>query len=53
MVLRVQGWRVIANLPRALRLIVRGKIDPIKTLLRRKTSAAAAAARLLEGKGRR
>jgi hypothetical protein len=31
----------------------RGKIDQIKTLLRRKTSAAAAAARLLEGKGRR
>jgi fumarate reductase (CoM/CoB) subunit B len=53
LVLRVQGWRVLANLPRALRLLVRGKIDPIKTLLRRKTSAAAAAARLLEGKGPR
>ena len=53
LVLRVQGWRVLGNLPRALRLLVRGKIDPIKTLLRRKTSAAAAAARLLEGKGRR
>jgi succinate dehydrogenase/fumarate reductase iron-sulfur protein len=53
LVLRVQGWRVLANLPRALRLLVRGKIDPIKTFLRRKTPAAAAAARLLEGKGHR
>ena len=45
----VRGLAALANLPRALRLLVRGKIDPIKTLLRRKTSAAAAAGRLLEG----
>jgi hypothetical protein len=49
----VQGWRIVANLPRALRLLVRGKIDPIKTFLRRKTPAAAAAARLLGFGGRR
>ncbi len=47
--LRVQGIRVLRNMPRVLRLLLRGKIDPIKTFLRNKTPAAAAAARLLGG----
>jgi hypothetical protein len=47
LVLRVQGFRALANLPRLLRLWLRGKIDPIKTFFKRRTPAAAAAARLL------
>jgi fumarate reductase (CoM/CoB) subunit B len=52
LMLRVQGLRVLRNLPRALRLLVRGKIDPIRTLLSRKTAAAVAAARVLGPRGR-
>ena len=33
LVLRVRGLAALRDLPRALRLLVRGKIDPIKTLL--------------------
>jgi hypothetical protein len=51
LVLRVRGLKVLRDLPRALRLLLRGKIDPVKTLLKRKTPASAAAARLL-GRGR-
>jgi fumarate reductase (CoM/CoB) subunit B len=47
LVLRVRGVKALREWPRALRLFVRGKIDPIKTLFRRKTPAQAAAARLL------
>jgi succinate dehydrogenase/fumarate reductase iron-sulfur protein len=49
LVLRVQGLRVLANLVRALRLLVRGKIDPIKTFFRKRTAAADAARRWLGG----
>jgi hypothetical protein len=51
LVLKVQGVRALRNVPRLLRLLVRGKIDPIRTLLRKKIPAAGAAARLLGRKG--
>lgn len=47
LVLRVQGLRVLLQFGRALRLMLRGKINPIKTLFRKKTSAANAASRIL------
>ena len=47
LVLRVQGLRALLNLPRIVRLLVRGKINPIKTFLIIKTAAAAPARRLL------
>jgi hypothetical protein len=47
LVLRVQGLRAFKNLPRILRLLVRGKIAPLKTLLMWKTAAAAPARRIL------
>jgi hypothetical protein len=47
LMLRVQGIKVLGNVPRIFRLYLRGKIDPIKTFLKRTTPAAAAAARLL------
>jgi fumarate reductase (CoM/CoB) subunit B len=47
LVLRVRGLKAVRDWQRAIRLLVRGKIDPIKTLFRRNTSARAAAARLL------
>jgi succinate dehydrogenase/fumarate reductase iron-sulfur protein len=47
LILRVQGLRALGNLRRIWRLFARGKIDPIKTLLGTKTSAAKAAGRLL------
>ena len=47
LILRVQGLRALANLRRILRLLARGKINPIRTLLGIRTSAAAAAGRLL------
>ena len=47
LVLRVQGFRALANLPRLLRLFLRGKIDPIRTFLKRTTPGATAAARIL------
>ncbi len=48
LVLRVRGLGALLDLSRALRLLVRGKIDPIKTLFRRATPARAAAARILD-----
>jgi succinate dehydrogenase / fumarate reductase iron-sulfur subunit len=51
LVLRVRGLGALRDLPRALRLLVRGKINPIKTLLRWRSPASAAARRLL-GRGR-
>jgi heterodisulfide reductase subunit C len=47
LVLRVRGLAALRGLPRVLRLLVRGKINPIKTFLKRKTPASAGAARIL------
>ena len=47
LVLRVQGLRVLAHLPRLLRMLTRGKINPVKTLFGVKTAAAGAARRIL------
>lgn len=47
LVLRVQGLRALANLPRIVRLLLRGKINPLKTLLAIKTATAEPARRLL------
>jgi len=52
LVLRVQGWRVLARIPRMLRMLVRGKIKPIRTLLGLRTAAAAAAGRILDRKSK-
>ena len=52
LVLRVRGLGALRDLPRALRLLMRGKINPIKTFLKRKTPASAAAARILGRGGR-
>jgi hypothetical protein len=51
--LRVRGFAVLRDWLRALRLLVRGKIDPIKTLFPRMTAVRAAAARVLNGGNRR
>jgi len=53
LILRVQGIRALRNLPRVFRLLLRGKINPLKTFLLVKTAAAGAAHRLLNGKVRR
>lgn len=50
LILGVQGLRVLRNWRRLIRLLRRGKIDPVRTLLRIKTAAAPAARRIL-GKG--
>jgi len=47
LILRVQGLRVLAVVPRLLRLLLRGKINPLRTLLGCKTESAGAAARIL------
>ena len=47
LVLRVQGLGALAHLPRLVRLLKRGKINPVKTLLGIKTAAAGAARRIL------
>lgn len=47
LILRVQGLRVLAVIPRLIRLLLRGKINPLRTLLGLKTSAAGAASRIL------
>ena len=47
LILRVQGFRALANLPRIVRLLARRKINPLKTLLRIRTAAAEAAGRIL------
>ncbi len=51
LVLRVRGLGALRDLPRVFRLLVRGKINPIKTFLKRKTPASAAAARILDRGG--
>jgi len=52
LVLRVQGLRALSNMPRIIRLMLRGKINPIKTFLSIKTAAAAASSRLLRQEAR-
>lgn len=47
LVLRVQGIGALLRLPRIVRLLVRGKISPLRTLLALKTAAAAPARRIL------
>ncbi|MGB6349992.1 MAG: 2Fe-2S iron-sulfur cluster-binding protein [Pseudolabrys sp.] len=47
LILRVQGLRALAHIPRLLRMLARGKINPLKTVLGTKTAAANAAARIL------
>jgi len=50
LILRVQGLRALANMPRIVRLLLRRKINPLKTLFRIKTAAAEAAGRIM-GRG--
>ena len=50
LILGVQGLRVLRNWRRVIRLLWRGKINPLRTLLRLRTPAAPAAGRIL-GKG--
>ena len=47
LVLGVQGFTALRNLPRIWRMLVRGKINPVRTLLGLRTAAASAARRLL------
>jgi len=47
LVLGVQGFAALRNLPRIWRMLVRGKINPVRTLLGLRTVAASAARRLL------
>ena len=47
LVLGVQGLAALRNIPRIWRMLVRGKINPLRTLLRLPTAAASAARRLL------
>jgi succinate dehydrogenase/fumarate reductase iron-sulfur protein len=47
LVLRVRGLKALSNLPRVLRLLIRGKINPIKTFLQRRTAASDAARQYL------
>lgn len=50
LVLRVQGWRAWRNLPRILRMVVRRKVNPLRSLLNVRTVAAEAAGRLLKAR---
>ena len=50
LVLQVQGLRALSNLPRIVRLMMRGKINPLKTFLSIKTAAATAAGYILSNK---
>jgi len=52
LILRVQGLRAFSVLPRLLRLLARGKIKPLRTLLLLKTASAGAASRILKRTGR-
>ncbi|MGC1464398.1 MAG: 2Fe-2S iron-sulfur cluster-binding protein [Pseudolabrys sp.] len=51
LILRVQGLRVLAVIPRLVRLLLRGKINPLRTILGSKTPAAGAADRILNKAG--
>jgi len=50
LVLRIQGMKAVRNMARALRLLIAGKISPLRTLFKKRTGAAAAARRLLSQK---
>lgn len=50
LVLRVQGLRALSNIPRVIRLMLRGKVKPLETFLRIKTVAAIAAGQILSSK---
>ncbi len=52
LILRVQGLRAFAVFPRLVRLLLRGKIKPLRTLLGFKSPAADAAKRILKQGGR-
>src|SRR4051794_2765354 len=47
LILRVQGGRALANVLRVIRLLIRRKINPLKTIFRVKTASAEAAGRIL------
>jgi len=47
LVVRVQGVKAVLNIARALRLLIAGKINPLRTLFRKRTGAAATARHLL------
>jgi fumarate reductase (CoM/CoB) subunit B len=47
LVLRVQGIWALRNLPRLMRMLARGKINPVRTILGIRSVAASAARRLL------
>lgn len=49
LVIRVRGLGALRNVSRTLRLLFRRKINPLRTLLGRRTPARAAAARILKG----
>lgn len=51
LILRVQGLRAFAVLPRLFRLLTRAKIRPLRTLLGLRTPAAGAARRVLDRTG--
>ena len=52
LILRIQGLRVLGRYPAAHSAARRGKINPLRTLLRLKTPAAGAASRILNKAGR-
>ena len=51
LVLGVQGLSTLRNFTRIWRMLVRGKINPLRTLLGLRTAAARPARRLLAGRG--
>ena len=52
LMLQIRGLRAFLNFPRIIRLMMRGKINPIKTFLNIKTPAAAPASHILRNKAR-
>jgi succinate dehydrogenase/fumarate reductase iron-sulfur protein len=48
LILRVQGLKALLGLGRALRLLARGKINPIRTFFGRKSASAKSASRILD-----
>jgi hypothetical protein len=47
LVLRVQGLKALVNVSRVIRLLIRRKINPLRTFLNIRTAAAGAAGRIL------
>jgi len=47
LVLRVQGLRALANVSRVIRMLMRRKLNPLRTFLNIRTAAAGAAGRIL------